>query len=381
MATTETRWCKIGDYIRIVDERNTTGADYDVLGINAQKQFMPTVANLEKVDLRNYKVVRKGMFVFSGMQTGRDECIRIALYTKEPPCTVSPAYTTFEITNTDELLPAYLFIYFMRNEMDRFGWFISDSSVRSNLDLPRFKNIAIPVPYIDGRPDIAKQKEIAIFWQGFRDLKEQNRKLAFSLLQLCRSYLEKLKKDCVTVKIGDYIETVDIRNENGYSYKVCGINNTKSFMPTAAKVDTVDLSKYKIVNKNTFAFSGMQTGRDECIRIALYQDDEPILVSPAYTTFNMKDNSGMVPEYLLLCFMRSEMDRYGWFISDSSVRANLDWPRFTAIEIPLPDFDTQLAIVELYHCAKEAMRIANEADELSRNICPALMQYIIHKNN
>ena len=94
----------------------------------------------------------------------------------------------------------------------------------------------------------------------------------------------------------------------------------------------------------------MQTGRDKCIRIALYEGDNPILISPAYTTFKIKESmeEKVLPEYILLFFKRPEMDRYGWFISDSSVRANLDWSRFIAIKIPLPSIEVQRSIVNIY---------------------------------
>lgn len=182
--------------------------------------------------------------------------------------------------------------------------------------------------------------------------------------------------------LGNCIEVFDDRNSSTKEIMVCGINKTKSFMPTIADMNGVDISKYKLVNKGEFAFSGMQTGRDECIRIALYEGEEPILISPAYTTFRIKkDKVGKVlPEYILLFFKRPEMDRYGWFISDSSVRANLDWPRFTAIEIPLPSIDAQRAIIDVFNCAEKAKRIAEEAERLSREICPALVQHIIHES-
>lgn len=182
-------------------------------------------------------------------------------------------------------------------------------------------------------------------------------------------------------RIGDLIRVTDSRNYANKQIMVCEINKSKSFMPTIADMNGVDISKYKLVNKGEFAFSGMQTGRDKCIRIALYEGDNPILISPAYTTFKIKEGmeEKVLPEYILLFFKRPEMDRYGWFISDSSVRANLDWTRFTAIKIPLPPIEAQRSIVNIYRCAEEAKRIAEEADRLSREICPALMQHIIHE--
>lgn len=45
---------------------------------------------------------------------------------------------------------------------------------------------------------------------------------------------------------------------------------------------------------------------------------------------------------------------------------------------PLPPIEVQQAIVNIYKCANEAKRIAEEADRLSREVCPALLQHVIH---
>jgi type I restriction enzyme S subunit len=98
------------------------------------------------------------------------------------------------------------------------------------------------------------------------------------------------------------------------------------------------------------------------------------LVSPAYTTFIVKDKSKILPEFLFIQFNRFEMDRYGWFLSDGSVRSNLDWSEFRRINIPIPSIEIQKAIVDLYNCAEEAKKIAKDAREKMKNLCPALVQ-------
>ena len=45
------KWVRLGDYIEQCDERNTAGSNYPVIGINRDKTFMPTVANLDGVDI------------------------------------------------------------------------------------------------------------------------------------------------------------------------------------------------------------------------------------------------------------------------------------------------------------------------------------------
>ena len=119
----------------------------------------------------------------------------------------------------------------------------------------------------------------------------------------------------------------------------------------------------------------MQTGRDICIRIALSDLDTPILLSPAYTTFTIKNQNVLLAEYFFLNFKSDEMDRLGWFKSDSSIRSNLDWDRFCEIKIPLPPIEVQKAYVNIWRCAEEARKIADEAKEQLAQLCPALIQH------
>ena len=153
-----------------------------------------------------------------------------------------------------------------------------------------------------------------------------------------------------------------------------GLDITKKIVPTSASTEGLDKKKYLVVAKNMLAFSGMQTGRDIAIRIAVHTDENPVLISPAYTTFVSNDESKLLPEYLYLNFISSEMDRIGWFYSDSSVRSNLDWERFCEIEIPIPPIEVQRSIVALYRCAEEARSIAKEAREQLRKLAPAMVQ-------
>lgn len=139
---------KIGQLILECDELNSFKFR-NFYGLNINKEFMPTAANTEGLDESKYKVVRNKRFVFSGMQTGRDECIRISMYNGEEPIIVSPAYTTFEILREDLVLPEYFFMYFLSKEKDRFGAFCSDSSIRSNLEWERFCDFDIILPSIE----------------------------------------------------------------------------------------------------------------------------------------------------------------------------------------------------------------------------------------
>lgn len=357
---------KIGQLIKIVDERNSYGIT-DFYGININKEFMPTVANTDGLDESNYKVVRKNRYVFSGMQTGRDECIRISMYLKDKPIIVSPAYTTFEVVANNIIEPTYFFMMFLSKEKDRLGWFYSDGSIRSNLDWDRFCEMELELPnlptqqkYVDiYKAMVANQQ---CYERGLEDLK-----LTFDVL------IDDKKHSSSYKPVYELLREVDERNVNIEIKKVNGINITKQFMPSVADVNGVDLKKYKIVKKNQFAFSGMQTGRDECIRIALNKREEPVIISPAYTVFECKDKT-IFEEYIMMWFSRKESDRRGWFMSDSSIRSNLDLDRFYETNIPIPNEKMQKAIVDIFSVYTDRRNINEKLKAQIKDICPVLIR-------
>ena len=119
----------LGKYVRLVDERNTDLATEAVLGINIDKYFMPSVANVIGTDLGNYKLLRKGRFACNPMHVGRDGRLPVARYTEEAPAIVSPAYFMFEVIDENEIEPEYLMLCFRRPDFDRMCWFRTDASV------------------------------------------------------------------------------------------------------------------------------------------------------------------------------------------------------------------------------------------------------------
>lgn len=356
----------IGELIEIVDERNSYGIK-EFYGININKEFMPTVANTNGLDAINYKIVRKNRYVFSGMQTGRDECIRISMYLKDEPILISPAYITFEVTATDIIDPTYFFMLFLSKEKDRLGWFYSDGSIRSNLDWDRFCDIELMLPdlptqqkYVDiYKAMVANQQS---YERGLEDLK-----LTFDAL------IDNIKHNSTYKPIVELLNEVDERNVNGEIKEVHGINITKQFMPSVADINGIDLKKYKLVQKNQFAFSGMQTGRDRCIRITLNKNDEPVIISPAYTVFEIKDNT-ILEEYIMMWFSRKESDRRGWFMSDSSIRSNLDLNRFYETQLPIPDEKKQKAIVDIFNVYTDRRNINEQLKTQIKEICPILIR-------
>lgn len=367
----QTNHIRISELIIVRDEVNREGLALPMIGINRNKEFMPTLANVSEVDTRKYKVVRKGDFVFSGMQTGRDVCIRICLYTEERPSLISPAYTTFILDESKGVLSEFFFMYFNRLEMDRYGWFISDSSVRSNLDWPRFLDIMVP------KPDIEEQRKMIAIWKDLRLMKEENEALAEPLFQLCQSKIQELKHSEELKELGDYIEESNERNPDEIfgADELMGVCSEGTFIKSIANTQGLVFTNYKVVHTGDFAYSN----RINVGSIALRYDGDCI-VSPSYAVFRIKKEkqSELLNDYLALWFRRSEFLRSTLFFAFGTIKDDFSHREMCRVKLPVPSLDVQEAVVELYRCSMEAKRIAAEADRLSREICPAVMQKVIH---
>ena len=150
---------RLGDYIREVNVRNRELKVTEPMGINIDKHFMPSVANVIGTDLSTYKLVSKNQFACNLMHVGRDEKIPMAMQTNDNPIIVSPAYFVFEVTKPDELLPEYLMMWFCRKEFDRNAWFYTDADVRGGLDKEALMDMQLPVPNNERQREIVSEYE------------------------------------------------------------------------------------------------------------------------------------------------------------------------------------------------------------------------------
>lgn len=371
MNVNSVKWVQLGDHIELCSEINNKG-QYgvdDAMGMTITKEIIPTKADLYNSDISKFLVVKPCEFVYNPRTHGKK--IGLGYNNTGKAFIISWNNTAFRVKDISILDPDYLYILFCREEWDRNACFRSWGSSTEVFSWSEFTLMEIPLPSIE------VQKKLVATYNGLKSLAEHNEALVGPLSNACEALITNCKKTYRCIPIGDSIEIKDQKNKDDIDYEIYGINKEKTFMPTHADTNELDKSKYKIVCKEDFVFSGMQTGRDVCIRLALYDDTKPIIVSPAYTTFRVI-NPHVLPKYLFLHFKRQEMDRYGWFLSDGSVRSNLDWDRFCEIQIPLPPVEIQESIVNLYNCLEEAKKIASEARERLKSLCPALIQRAIN---
>ena len=145
----------LGNYIRLVDERNRDLAVTKLLGVSISKKFIPSIANIVGTDLSNYKIVRTGQFAYGPVTSRNGEKISIA-YLDEEDCIISSSYTVFEVENKEELDPEYLMLWFSRPEFDRYARYKSHGSVREIFDWNELCMVELSVPGIEKQRKIVK---------------------------------------------------------------------------------------------------------------------------------------------------------------------------------------------------------------------------------
>lgn len=194
----------VGDFIKQSKLKNKDGCIDRLLGVNLDKKFMPSVANLNGVDLTKYKVIKKGQFGCKLMSVGRDKKVPISRLANYDEAIISSAYFVFEVIDENELNPEYLMMWFSRSESDRFQWFQSGADIRGRITWEEFCSLPIKVPSIE------KQREI---------VKEYN--TIVNRIKLNEQLNQKLEETAQALYKHWFVD-FEFPNENGQPYKSSG---------------------------------------------------------------------------------------------------------------------------------------------------------------
>jgi type I restriction enzyme, S subunit len=150
-------------------------------------------------------------------------------------------------------------------------------------------------------------------------------------------------------KLGDYIQLVIGRNSELGDLPLMGLSIQKKFIPSIANTIGTDMSTYRIIEKNQFAYGPVTSRNGDKITIALFKECDKALISQAYTPFEVKNTNELDPDYLMMWFCRPEFDRYARFKSHGSAREIFDWEEMCNTLLPVPPIDKQRAIVKEYN--------------------------------
>ena len=163
-------------------------------------------------------------------------------------------------------------------------------------------------------------------------------------------------------KLGQYIQTVSVKNKDLKVTNLLGVSLKKVFIPSIANTIGTDMSKYKIVKKNQFTYGSITSRNGDKISIALLEDDEAI-VSTSYTVFEIIDTTKLLPEYLMMWFRREEFDRYARFMSHGSTRESFGWQEMCDVQLPVPSIEKQQDIVDEYNTIVDRIKLNEQLNQ------------------
>lgn len=163
-------------------------------------------------------------------------------------------------------------------------------------------------------------------------------------------------------KLGGYIRPVDERNRDLAITNLQGVSIAKEFVPSIANIIGTDLSTYKIVRTGQFAYGPVTSRNGDKVSIALLKGEDCI-ISSSYVPFEVYKPDELLPEYLMLWFMRPEFDRYARFMSNGSAREVFDWDSMCGVELPVPSLPEQRKIVHNYQVITDRIELLRKMNE------------------
>lgn len=172
-------------------------------------------------------------------------------------------------------------------------------------------------------------------------------------------------------KLGQFIREVSVKNKGLCVELLLGVSITKKFIPSIANTVGTDMSKYKIVKHNQFAYGPVTSRNGEKISVALLSEEE-CLVSTSYTVFEIIDIEELDSEYLMMWFNRSEFDRYARYMSHGTVRELFGWDEMCDVELPIPSIEKQREIVREYNVVSDRIALNEKLTQKLEGIIQAV---------
>ena len=357
---------RLGDYIErsTVNNRDEKYGIELIEGVTNEGIFDSPKGNPMDVDLKPYKIVNNGAFVYN---PSRLDLGSIA-YRTEGLCIVSHLYIVFYLNDEgkNKIDPDWLYMYFRRDEFYREVTFRNFGSQRPEFNYNDMSDIMIPLP------DISVQRKYVNIYKAMVANQQSYERGLEDLKLVCDGYIEDLRRKMPCEKIGQYIERHDVRNGPNGTKNVMGISTSKCFREPTSKVNKDELANYKVCRPRQIGF--VQTTHNEKVfTYAFNNTDEDIVVSSVNEVFSTQEDK-LYPEYLCMFFNRTEFDRYARFHSWGSDRETFTWNDLVEVEIPIPDIEIQKSIASVYSVYVKRKEINEQLKAQIKDICPILIR-------
>lgn len=360
------RNCKLGDHIELVERPNNDmryGLD-DVRGVNNLKLMIRTKADMTGRKLDKLQIVMPGEFFFNHRTSRNGSKFSITFNYDDQPHIVTEDYVVFRVCDDGVIDPMWLYMYFCRPEFDRYVIQNSWGSSTEFFNWDDICDVDISLPSYD------VQARYAAVYKDMQFNQQCYERGLVDLKLVCDSVFDECKNVETVFALRDLVTNVDQRNSTMECHIAHGIRAGKGFVPSVASSD--DLAKYKLVAPGQLACNLLHVGRDAVFPIAVNHGTHAVAVSPAYTVF---EATGVAPaDYIAAWFTRSEVGRYGWFVSDDNIRSGMAVARFFDMRIPVPTTAFMRSVVLMASVLRTRMLLNEQLEERLKTICPVLIK-------
>jgi type I restriction enzyme S subunit len=276
----------------------------------------------------------------------------------------------FSVKENVQLLPEYLYLFFLRDEFDRYVRYDSWGSATEFFNWEEMCDVPIVLPSVD-----IQQKYVDVYNAMLQNQRTYERSLE-DLKLTCSAYIERLRRELPHTIIREYIGLCDTNNDDlKYGVdSVKGISIEKKFIETKADMSGVSLKPYLLVEPDAFAFVTVTSRNGEKISLAHNDSEETYICSSSYVVFRVGQKNKLLPSYLRIFFSRSEFDRYTRFHSWGSARETFGWGDMREVKIPIPDISVQQSIVNIYNSYIIRREINEKLKAQIKDICPILIK-------
>ena len=359
--------CILGHYLELCSNKNTDlvyGID-DVRGVNNLKQLMTTKADLNGRDLSKFQIVNPGEFVFNHRTSRNGSKFSIAYNDGDKPIICTEDYVVFKIRDDcKKILNArWLYMFFNRPEFDRF---VITNSWGSSTEFYNWEDIqAIGLEL----PPLLIQRKYANVYNAMLENQKSYESGLDDLKLVCDAYIEDLRRKLPCDIIGNYVHQYNEKNNNGEITLEQGININKRFINPQRAND--NFYGRKIVRTGQIAYCTQLN--NENIAVALRTGPDCI-VSNVYDVIEFNENSGLIPEYLMLWLVRAEFGRFVYWASQGTSYEFLAYDNLANYKIPVPDYEVQKSIVGIYNVYNERREINEKLKAQIKDICPILIK-------
>ena len=176
-------------YLTRLDERNLDNRIKEVKGLSVTKQFREPTSKVDKSNLKNYKIVRKGQFSFV-QTTNNEKCLVVCLSSFDFPIVVSSVNEVFKV-DQNKILPEFLHLQFKRPEVDRYARFNSWGSARETFNWEDMCRVKIPLPPIE------VQRAIVALYLCAEEARKIAEEAKAQLVKVCPAMIQQASHRCI----------------------------------------------------------------------------------------------------------------------------------------------------------------------------------------